>query len=678
MTSPTPPSTYYVTTPIYYVNGDPHLGRGYTTTLADVLTRYHRLLGRETFFLTGTDEHGEKISQAAEKRGIPPQQFVDEVAETYRKAWETLRIEYSRFIRTTDPQHKAVVAGILQKVYDQGDIYFGDYGGNYCVGCERFLTDKELVDGKCPDHQTVPQYVAEKNYVFRMSKYQDRLIEHITKVAPDFIRPERYKNEVLGLLREPLEDLCISRPKSRMDWGIELPFDSNFVAYVWFDALINYITGLDYPDGKNFSKFWTSCEHLIGKDIVKPHAVFWPTMLMAAGIPLFDHLTVHAYWLTPTGKMSKSLGNVVDPIQVVKEYSHDVFRYYICREMTFGLDGVFSFDTLDTRYNADLANNLGNLVSRSLAMTHKYRNGVVPASAHHEDLESDLQSQAKTTVADYFRYMTSREIHRALESVWALVNAANVYIDRTKPWTLAKTDASDPAAKAALDASLYHQLESLRLVAVLISPFMPDTSASILRFLSYSPENAQKECVVGNTGWGRLQPGVTVEKGEALFPRREKTEKNVNEVSAPTTKPEQSATTAPATVATAPVAATPAATPTADAASAGVISIDEFFKVKLRVGQILAAEKVAKSEKLLKLRVDLGEGGEGRQILSGIAKYYQPEDLVGRKVAVVANLQPAKLMGLESQGMILAAEDATGNLELIAISPLLAPGAEIR
>ena len=654
------PSRYYVTTPIYYANGHPHLGNTYTTTLADSLNRFYKYCGYETFFLTGTDEHGDKVQQAAEAAGKTPQQFTDEVSDLFKRTWGELDLKYDRFIRTTEESHKQVVTGLLQQIYNQGDIYFGEYGGNYCVGCERFLTDKELVDGKCPDHQTVPQYVEEKNYFFKMEKYRERLIEHITTIAPDFIRPERYKNEVLAMLREPLEDLCISRPKTRLTWGIELPFDKNYVTYVWFDALINYLSGIDFPKGENFEKFWPVCEHFTAKDIIKPHGVFWPTMLMAAGLPLFKHLNVHGYWVTPTGKMSKSLGNVVDPLEVKKRFGMDVFRYFIFREMTFGLDGTFNFDSLETRYNADLANNLGNLVSRSLAMVHKYRNGVVPTPDGESELDTELRTATVSLPNEVISHIQKLEISRALEKIWLVVDAANVYIDRTKPWALAKNEASSAADKARLDTALYYQLECIRVLASLISPFMPDTSSRILKFLGFAPAELLKQQQLNSvTTWAGLPSKQLVEQGETLFPRIEIEKSN-------SAKPQDKKKVN----AQLPAEATPA--------SDGLISYDEFSKVELRVGQIMAAEQIVKSEKLIKLQVDVGDSTGPRQIIAGIAKFYKAEELVGRKVAVVTNLKPAKLMGNESFGMVLAASDDSGNLELVSVGAALAPGSKIK
>ncbi|BCL59332.1 hypothetical protein DGMP_00250 [Desulfomarina profundi] len=405
--------TTYITTPIYYVNAQPHLGHAYTTVVADTYSRFRRLCGENVRFQTGTDEHGDKIAEAAENEGIEPKEYVDKISAMFRDTWPLLMVEPDNIIRTTDPDHMANVQAILQQVYDKGDIYFDEYTGLYCTGCERFLTEKELVDGNCPDHQKPPKEIAEQNYFFRMSNYQQQLIDHI-KNNPEFITPERYRNEVLSFLSEPLEDLCISRPKSRLTWGIELPFDENFVTYVWFDALINYVTGLNYPDGENYKTFWPAAEHLIAKDILKPHAIYWPTMLMAMEAPLYKKLHVHGYWNVDNTKMSKSIGNVVRPRQLVEEYGIDTFRYFVLREMSFGLDSSFSSEAIIARQNADLANDLGNLYSRTMAMVKKYRGGKVPVVNGGKDDDSLLREAVEKMIPLYRRAMADFQFHRAL------------------------------------------------------------------------------------------------------------------------------------------------------------------------------------------------------------------------------------------------------------------------
>ncbi|MFQ5840660.1 MAG: methionine--tRNA ligase, partial [Candidatus Methylomirabilales bacterium] len=439
---------FFVTTPIYYVNALPHLGHAYTTILADTLARFKRFTGYEVFFLTGTDEHGDKIAQAAAAAGEPPKAYADRVSAAFREAWARLNLSHDDFIRTTEDRHVRVVQQVLMALYTQSqaqpkgqeDLYFGEYGGHYCYGCERFYAEREMVGGQCPDHQTPLTFIKEQNYFFRMSKYQDWLVRHLEE-HPDTIRPERYRNEVRRFLDEPLEDLCISRPVSRLQWGIPLPFDPHYVTYVWFDALINYVTALGYPDDPRFTRFWPAANHLIAKDILKPHGVYWPTMLKAMGREPYRHLNVHGYWKIEEGKMSKSRGTVVRPLDLTAKYGQDAFRYFLLREMVFGLDASFSEEALVRRLNADLANDLGNLLSRTIAMLDKYLAGQIPdIPAPATDLDSTLYRLATETSGMIDRAMEALQFHRALEAIWELINALNRYIDSAKPWELAKRD----------------------------------------------------------------------------------------------------------------------------------------------------------------------------------------------------------------------------------------------
>lgn len=629
--------TFYITTPIYYVNASPHIGHAYTTIVADVLARYHRMAGVETFFVTGTDEHGDKIAEAAQKAGITPKEYADSISAQFRSLWPELAITNDYFIRTTDKNHIATVRYILEKVHAAGDIYFGQYEGYYCVGCERFYMEKELVDGKCPDHQTTPEHRKESNYFFRMSNYQNWLIDYINE-HPDFIRPERYKNEVLAFLREPLEDLCISRPKTRLEWGITLPFDENYVTYVWFDALINYVTALGYPDGENFRKFWPAAQHLIAKDILKPHGIYWPTMLKAAGIEPYRHLNVHGYWNSDASKMSKSLGNVVRPLDLKDKYGLDAFRYFLLRDMVFGLDSNFSEEAFVQRLNSDLANDLGNLVSRTITMAVKYCDGKVPQTSE-ENYDDRLIQAASRAVEEMKSCFAEMSLHKALMAVWEFINITNKYIVEKEPWTLGK----DPAAKEKLIAIMYNLLTSLRAVAVLISPFMPQTAQKIL--LQIGAGDSEKLDLSGLLDWGTLRAGNPLTRGESLFPRIEKDKKMTTtgqEKPAIDLKPE--------------------------------IEYDHFAQVDLRVATILEAQMVPKSNKLIQLKVDIGEE---RTIVAGIGKDYKPEELVGKKIVIVANLKPAKLMGVESRGMLLATDTAEG-LTVLAFDREPKTGAKVR
>jgi methionyl-tRNA synthetase len=636
---------FYITTPIYYVNARPHLGHAYTTIVADVVSRFHAMRSEEVYFLTGTDEHGDKVVRAAQKEAMTPRHYVDRISQLFRDLWPDLNVRPSQFIRTTDESHMAVVSRVLQSIYDAGDIYFSEYEGLYCFGCERFYTERELVDGRCPDHQTEPEVIRESNYFFRMSRYQQWLIDHIT-ANPDFIRPERYRNEVLAFLREPLGDLCISRPKSRLTWGITLPFDEQYVTYVWFDALLNYVSALGYPDGERFRTFWPVAQHIVAKDILKPHGIYWPCMLKAAGIPVYRHLNVHGYWNVDQGKMSKSIGNVVEPLQMKDKYGLDAFRFFLIREMTFGLDSNFSETALVQRLNSDLANDLGNLFSRVVSMTHKYFNGVVPAVEPEmaRQYGLGLGPDAQRTIAEYDRAMDGFELHKALAVVWEFIGQMNKAIDVSAPWELAKKKTT----LKQLEAVMNSLLKGLRLISGLIYPVMPETAARMQSHLGLDPD-ARFYVLDDLKLWKPVPAGTRLPRTVMLFPRIE--------------------TDAPAAQAAPAVLSTPTAPEVKPE-----IDIDDFRKVDLRVATVLRAEPVPKAKKLLKLDIEMGER---RTIVAGIAEHYTPESLVGRQVIVVANLKPAKLMGVVSQGMLLAAGETAGPV-LVLPDKMVTPGTPLR
>ncbi|MBI3598251.1 MAG: methionine--tRNA ligase [Nitrospirae bacterium] len=604
-------ATFYITTPIYYVNDTPHIGHAYTTVAADVLARYHRALGEDVFFLTGVDEHGQKVAEAAAKTGISPKEHVDKMVVSFQDLLMKLNISNNDFVRTTESRHQETVKNVLMALWKKGEIYEGVYEGWYCIPDERFFPEKDLIDGKCPDCHREVSPLSEKNYFFKMGKYQNELRKYVP--IPGFIEPSSRRNEILGFLEKPLGDLCISRPKSRLSWGIPIPFDPDYVTYVWFDALVNYISMRGYDGTPSSLKGkWPADIHLVGKDILTTHAVYWSTMLMALGLPLPKKIFAHGWWTVDEAKMSKSRGNVVDPTAIIKTVGVDAFRYFLLREVPFGDDGNFSQDTLLQRYNSDLANDLGNLVSRVIHLTQQNSNGIIPEPAvleSHPEEESVKEIARNLFDSDALLCL---DFHRALTEIWKLIDRVNRYVEEIAPWKLKK-----PSEKDKLNTFLYTSAEAIRVMGVVISPFMPQTAENIAQQLGLSE--------IGSYAWGDSLIGKTVQKGDPLFPRIERK------------KPI--------------VAVAPLSVPTSQTS----ISIEDFGKLDLRVGIIKEAERIPKSDKLLKLRI--GVGLEMRQVVAGIATKYQPEALIGKSIVLVYNLAPAKIRGVLSEGMLLAAGD---------------------
>jgi len=660
---------FYITTPIYYPSSKLHIGHSYTTVAADALARYHRRLGHETYFLTGTDEHGQKIERAALAQGKTPIEFVDEIVAGIKDLWAALHISYDDFIRTTEPRHQRVVQKIFKQLYDQGDIYKSSYEGWYCTPCETFWIESKLKEGNlCPDCGCPVEWTKEESYFFRLSKYADRLLQYIEET--DFIQPASRKNEMISFINQGLEDLCVSR--STVRWGIPVPFDEKQTIYVWIDALSNYISALGWgtENDELYQKFWPADVHLVGKEIVRFHTIIWPCILMALGLPLPKKVFGHGWLLfgAQAEKMSKSKGNVVDPYVLIEKYGIDPVRYYLLREVPFGSDGTYTEDALVLRTNTDLANDLGNLLSRTTQMINKFSGGLVP----EPDPEADdrvLATLAEQVIAEYQGAMDRLEISNALVALWKLVDRANKYIDEQAPWALAR----DAAKAGQLRSVLYSLAESLRILAVALTPFLVQTPERIWEQLGLDPAQVRTLPWEEAIAWGGLKPGTVIRRGAPLFPRIEvpKAEAKPAVESAPATAP-QPAAGAPAQP-EAGAASTQPARPDAGAAGAGPgpvegvaqIEYDDFAKVDLRVAEIIAAERIPKADRLLKLQLAVGE--ERRQIVSGIAQYYAPEELIGKRIILVSNLKPKKLRGVESHGMLLAATAEDGRLSLVTL-----------
>lgn len=635
---------FYITTPIYYVNDVPHIGHAYTTVAADTLSRYRRMMGEKVFFLTGTDEHGQKVEESAAAQGISPKELADRVVGRFQQLWGELAISNDDFIRTTQARHREAVQAIWKTVADKGDIYEGEYEDWYCTPCETFLTETQMANGRCPDCGREPERLKEESYFFRMSRYENRLLEHIEE-NPDFIQPESRRNEIVQFVRGGLKDLSVSR--TSFSWGIPVPGNPRHVIYVWFDALTNYLSALGYPsDSERFRSFWPADVHVIGKDILRFHAVYWPTFLMAAGLPLPKRIFSHGWWTVEGEKMSKSKGNVVDPSEMVGRYGADPFRYFLLREVPFGLDGDFSEEALVGRFNSDLANDLGNLLSRVTTMLGKYCDGKAPAPGS----QSGLKAQAETVIQKLEQHMDGMAFHKALQEIWGLINAANRYVDQKAPWALAK----DPSRRGELDSVMYDLVETLRIVILLVTSFMPAAGEEAARILNLPPDWCQGKFLV----WGQTPAGRRINKARPLFPRLDPVASGPDE----NNKKEK-------------IKKKESAKKSTDATRQEV-TFEEFSRLDLRAGVIREAEAIPKSDRLLKLQVDVGET-DLRQVVAGIAEDHPVEELIGKEVVVLANLSSARLMGVESHGMVLAVEGENG-LTLLGFDGKVKPGGRIR